>query len=175
MSIIRQTFAKHTTGWVSMIPKVEDDWNACRSTLEGHLDYVGAVAFSPDRQLVASVSNDKTIRLWGTSMGLCRSTLEGYLNSVRAVAFSPDGQSLETNRGQIPLSFLLSNTSSSQGNGQPTFFVIGQWVTYKGLRFLWLPPKYQPACTAVYSNIICVGHLSGRLTLLQLCADNIEW
>lgn len=60
-----------------MIPKVEDDWNACRSTLEGHLDYVGAVAFSPDRQLVASVSNDKTIRLWGTSMGLCRSTLEG--------------------------------------------------------------------------------------------------
>jgi WD40 repeat protein len=31
----------------------EADWDACRSTLEGHSYYVTAVAFSPDGQLVS--------------------------------------------------------------------------------------------------------------------------
>jgi WD40 repeat protein len=50
------------------------------------------VAFSPDGQLVASVSDDKTVRLWETATGTCRSTLEGHSDYVRAVAFTPDGQ-----------------------------------------------------------------------------------
>ncbi|KAF2798827.1 hypothetical protein K505DRAFT_346348 [Melanomma pulvis-pyrius CBS 109.77] len=91
-SLVRRTFADQVPQQVEMLSIREAGWDACRSTLEGHSDHVNAVAFSLDRQLVASASRDKTIRLWEVATGTCYSTLEGHSEWVMAVAFSPDGQ-----------------------------------------------------------------------------------
>jgi WD40 repeat protein len=52
------------------------------------------VAFSPDGQIVASGSDDKTIKLWDLQTGLEIATLSGHESYVESVAFSPDGKTI---------------------------------------------------------------------------------
>lgn len=63
-------------------------------TLEGHEDAVLSVAFDPTGRMLASGSNDNTIRLWEASSGKLLRTLEGHENSVWCAAFDSSGQVL---------------------------------------------------------------------------------
>ena len=62
--------------------------------LSGHSSWVQAISFSPDGQLLASGSNDQTIRLWNVHTGQCLKTLSGHSSWVQGMGFSPDGQLL---------------------------------------------------------------------------------
>jgi WD40 repeat protein/tRNA A-37 threonylcarbamoyl transferase component Bud32 len=68
--------------------------NLLLNTLEGHSRAVNSVAFSPGSKLLASGSDDKTIKLWDLATGTLRSTFGGDMTVVWTVAFSPDGKLL---------------------------------------------------------------------------------
>ena len=62
---------------------------------EGHDKFVYSAAFSRDSRLLATCSQDSTVRLWQVPSGACR-VLTGHTDEVFAVAFHKDGTRLAT-------------------------------------------------------------------------------
>ncbi|MGH2413558.1 MAG: WD40 repeat domain-containing protein, partial [Microcystaceae cyanobacterium] len=67
---------------------------AAPNTLGGHAKAVNGVSFSPDGKMLATASNDNTVKLWNPATGQEIKTLTGHTNWVWGVSFSPDGKIL---------------------------------------------------------------------------------
>ncbi|KAL3584749.1 hypothetical protein FPOAC2_13458 [Fusarium poae] len=93
-SIARKIFENAIPKWVSNLPKVEENWDSCLLTLEGHSDWVDSVVFSYDSKKVASGSSDITVRIWDAETGKCEKVLEGHISTVFSVAFSHDSKKI---------------------------------------------------------------------------------
>jgi WD40 repeat protein len=80
--------------------------------IPGHSSWVNSVSFSPDGTIIASVSCDRSLRIWHTVMRKPLFTLEGHSDWVWSAAMSPDGGFIYTNskdgtiwRWSMPLSW----------------------------------------------------------------------
>jgi len=70
-----------------------------RMVLFGHADQVNRMAYSSDGKTLATVSEDKAVRLWDATTGGARAMLQGHSTPVDSVAFSPDGKMLASGAG----------------------------------------------------------------------------
>jgi WD40 repeat protein len=67
-----------------------------RRALVGHREGVPGVVFSPDGNLLVSVSKDQTVKVWSAATGQMLHQLTGFGGHLQAVAFRPDGKVLAT-------------------------------------------------------------------------------
>ncbi|KAJ5020844.1 hypothetical protein J3E73DRAFT_435232 [Bipolaris maydis] len=81
-SIVKNQFADQLTQWIKSPPQVDDDWSACLQTLEGHNVMIRSVIFSHDSTRLASVSYDKTAKIWDVRSGECLQTFDVYSDPV---------------------------------------------------------------------------------------------
>lgn len=65
-------------------------------TLEDHTDKVNMASFSRDSKRVATVSDDKTAKIWDSDTGTLLVTLRNHTDKVTYVSFSRDGTRLVT-------------------------------------------------------------------------------
>ncbi|EOA91948.1 hypothetical protein ACJQWK_03400 [Exserohilum turcicum] len=88
-SIIKCQFEDKMPRWITRRPHVDSNWSALLQTLEGHSRGINVVAFSPNGEVLASGSDDATIKLWDVGTGAALQTLKGHSSKTSRLAFTP--------------------------------------------------------------------------------------
>lgn len=82
------------TSSVDWIPRAPE-----KQSMTGHRSPITRVVFHPIYQILASSSEDTTIKIWDYETGEFERTLKGHTKSVQDIAFDPKGNFL--GRGRI--------------------------------------------------------------------------
>jgi WD40 repeat protein/ABC-type dipeptide/oligopeptide/nickel transport system ATPase subunit len=119
--------------------------------LEGHSNWVMSITFSPDGKIIASGSDDKTIKLWNLSgKELC--ILKGHIYGVKSIAFSPDGKTIAS--GSYDKTIKLWNLA-----GKELCTLKGHSYGVKSIAF---SPDGKTIASGSYDKTIKLWNLTGK-------------
>ncbi|KAJ8133537.1 hypothetical protein O1611_g93 [Lasiodiplodia mahajangana] len=159
------------------------------------------VSISPNSRWLASMSQRERLDIWDVEAGICAQTFIlrhdqwMYMRSPSVVFDS--NTTLRTTIGDINLdpgahlTALESHSSETPlletGLPSPCWEGYGidpslEWVTWNGLKVMWLPPEYRPLThdnnnnkppeCAISGTTIAIGCVSGDVIIFQLSANN---
>ena len=89
------------------LPKVPEKF-----TLQGHRTKITKVAIHPIYSIIASASDDASIKLWDYETGELEQTLKSHTGYVKFIAFHPNGKTLASCSSDLTIKLwnLQSNT-----------------------------------------------------------------
>jgi hypothetical protein len=135
---------------------------------------------SPDGSRLAA-SSHKTARIWDPATGQTISSPVGFTSSLE---FDKDDLNLlKTNFGTYeigsigPLAHMLANSILPPKQHGYNLSEGRTWVTYNGLKLLWLPTEYCPYSEnnfARYASILAIGCGSGHVIFLALTPKKLH-
>lgn len=153
-----------------------------------HSDGIRSLLFSSDGKTLASASDDghnlpshsanHTVWLWDTNLGQCLKVfdIDGVIIELTFSA-DYDGFCVETNLGEI---HLISEPTLNRETARPsnTWWINGDWLTWRNQNFMWLPPDFRPfllgvvsLCFARYGNLFALVDTSHRIVFLEFHSD----
>jgi WD40 repeat protein len=129
-----------------------------------------SVAFSPDSQLLAIITESKVIVRKSNTDEVIQELNTG---AVSDISFTSDGSHLVAD-GEIlePTLPTLCDRLFPQ-NSSLYLHIDEDWVTYKKRKVLWLPPDRRATCIAAQNGVLALGHTSGQVTFLKFKLDYI--
>lgn len=178
----------------TMMSPLANDWaahtGACLPTQEGHNKRVTSAVFSHDNSRVESLSMNETIQIWDVQTGASLENSASALGNV--LSFDTTNRvfilALElltsrlTSTYPSPVgvpAFELQSPSASQLSQNPNHhdYRISSdrlWITRGSRNWLWLPPSYRPACSAVGRSrlTMVLGCQSGRVLIFVFSSNS---
>jgi WD40 repeat protein len=140
--------------------------------------------------MVASGSDDKTIKLWDAKTGKELQTLEGHSGKIMSVDFSPDSQTVASRSLGSTIKLWDAETGKElqtlEGHPESVASVVGQishkpnpqvsiafdWIAFRNENVIWLPAEYREFhCSAIQDGTLALGYANRRVLIVGFQTD----